>query len=100
MPRFIYLGGVENDGTMMPSAVVMFGVKFIETLPTEVLPRMFQDDAAFQHAVKKLKGNQFFQYVDDSEGAVEVLEAPKAKRGRPPKVVMAEEAVIVEDAAE
>ena len=98
--RFTYLGGVDFDETPLPSAVVMFGVKFIETVPTDVLPNMFRDDAAFQHAIKKLKANKFFQAVDDSEGAVEVLEAPKAKRGRPAKVIMADEAVIVEDAAE
>lgn len=98
--RFTYLGGVDFDETPLPSAVVMFGVKFIETVPTDVLPGMFRDDAAFQHAIKKLKANKFFRAVDDSEGAVEVLEAPKAKRGRPVKVIMAEEAVIVEDAAE
>lgn len=98
--RFTYLGGVDFDETPLPSAVVMFGVKFIETVPTDVLPNMFRDDAAFQHAIKKLKVNKFFQAVDDSEGAVEVLEAPKAKRGRPAKVIMADEAVIVEDAAE
>jgi len=98
--RFTYLGGVDFDETPLPSAVVMFGVKFIETVPTDVLPNMFRDDAAFQHAIKKLKANKFFQAVDDSEGAVEVLEAPKAKRGRPAKVIMADEAVIVEGAAE
>ncbi len=98
--RFTYLGGVDFDETPLPSAVVMFGVKFIETVPTDVLPNMFRDDAAFQHAIKKLKANKFFQAVDDSEGAVEVLDAPKAKRGRPAKVIMADEAVIVEDAAE
>lgn len=98
--RFTYLGGVDFDETPLPSAVVMFGVRFIETVPTDVLPNMFRDDAAFQHAIKKLKANKFFQAVDDSEGAVEVLEAPKAKRGRPAKVIMADEAVIVEDAAE
>lgn len=100
MPRFIYVGGVEFDDTPMPSAVTMYGVKFIETVPTDVLPGMFRDSAAFNHAIAKLKGNKYFQTVDDSEGAVEVLEAPKAKRGRPAKVVMADEAVIVEDAAE
>ena len=98
--RFTYIGGVDFDETPLPSAVVMFGIKFIETVPTDVLPNMFRDDAAFQHAIKKLKVNKFFQAVDDSEGAVEVLEAPKAKRGRPAKVIMADEAVIVEDAAE
>lgn len=98
--RFTYLGGFDFDETPLPSAVVMFGVKFIETLPTDVLPGMFRDDAAFQHAIKKLKANKFFQAVDDSEGAVEVLEAPKAKRGRPAKVIVADEAVIVEGAAE
>lgn len=98
--RFTYIGGVDFDETPLPSAVVMFGVRFIETVPTDVLPSMFRDDAAFQHAIKKLKTNKFFQAVDDSEGAVEVLEAPKAKRGRPAKVIVADEAVIVEDAAE
>ena len=98
--RFTYIGGVDFDETPLPSAVVMFGIKFIETVPTDVLPGMFRDDAAFQHAIKKLKVNKFFQVVDDSEGAVEVLEAPKAKRGRPAKTIVADEAVIVEDAAE
>lgn len=100
MPRFIYVGGVEFDETPMPSAVTMYGVKFIETVPTDVLPGMFRDSAAFEYAIKKLQGNKYFEAVNDSEGAVEVLEAPKAKRGRPAKVVMADEAVIVEDAAE
>lgn len=98
--RFIYIGGVEFDDTPLPSAVTMYGVKFIETVPTDVLPGMFRDSAAFNHAIAKLKGNKYFEAVDDSEGTVEVLEAPKAKRGRPAKVVMADEAVIVEDAAE
>ena len=98
--RLTYIVGVDFEETPLPSAVVMFGIKFIETVPTDVLPSMFRDDAAFQHAIKKLKVNKFFQAVDDSEGAVEVLEAPKAKRGRPAKVIMADEAVIVEDAAE
>jgi len=100
MTRFVYLGGVEFDDTPMPSAVTMYGVKFIETVPTDVLPGMFRTDEAFKHAISKLKTSKYFQTVDDSEGAVEVLEAPKAKRGRPAKVVMADEAVIVEDAAE
>lgn len=98
--RFIYIGGEENDGTPMPSAVTMFGVKFIETVPTDVLPGMFRDIAAFDHAIRKLKVNKFFQPVNDEEGTVEVMEAPKAKRGRPPKQIVAEDAVIVEDAAE
>jgi len=98
--RFVFLGGLEIDGTPALPLCTQFGIRFIEGIPKDVLPENFEDDAAFQHAVKKLKGNQFFKMVDDSEGAVEVLEAPKAKRGRPAKVVVAEEAVIVEDAAE
>lgn len=89
--RFVYSGGTEFDDTEMPAAVTMFGVKFIEGVPAEVV------DA---HAIKKLKANKYFTEVDDSEGAVEVLEAPKPKRGRPAKVIVADEAVIVEDAAE
>ena len=98
--RFIYIGGVEFDETPMPSAVTMYGVKFIETVPTDVLPGMFRDTTAFNHAISKLKSSKYFQTVNDAEGAVEVPDAPKAKRGRPAKVVMADEAVIVEDAAE
>lgn len=100
MTRFVYNGGEEFDGTPMPSAVTAFGVKFIETVPTDVLPHMFRDDAAFQHAIKKLRLNKYFSEVNDAEGAVEVLDAPKPKRGRPARQVVAEEAQIVEDAAE
>lgn len=91
MTRFVYLGGTEFDETEMPAAVTMFGVKFIEGVPAEVTG---------DHAIKKLKAHKLFREVDDSEGAVEVLDAPKPKRGRPPKQVVAEEAVIVEDDAE
>lgn len=98
--RFIYIGGVEFDETPMPSAVTMYGVKFIETVPTDVLPGMFRTDEAFKHAIGKLKTSKYFQTVDDSEGAVEVLEAPKAKRGRPAKPVFAEDITPIEDAAE
>ena len=89
--RFIYLGGTEFDEAEMPAAVTMFGVKFVEGVPAEVTN---------DHAIKKLKANKFFREVDDREGAVEVLEAAKPKRGRPPKASVADEAVIVEDDAE
>jgi hypothetical protein len=97
--RFTYLGGTEFDGTEMPAAVTMFGIKFIEGVAKDVLPGDFDADAKFQHAIAKLKGNQFFQAVNDDPGTLEVLDAPKAKRGRPAKVV-AEDATYIEDAAE
>jgi hypothetical protein len=89
--RFTYLGGTEFDDSEMPAAVTMFGVKFVEGIPAEVTN---------DHAIKKLKGNKYFREVDDREGAVEVLEAAKPKRGRPAKLIAADEAVIVEDAEE
>jgi len=88
--RFVYQGGTEFDDSEMPAAVTMFGVKFIEGVPNEVTD---------PHAIKKLKGSPYFRQVDDSEGAVEVLEAPKPRRGRPAKPIYAEEAV-VEDVSE
>ena len=90
MTRFVYIGGTEFDDSEMPAAVTMFGVKFIEGVPNEVTD---------PHAIRKLKAHKYFQEVDDSEGAVEVLEAPRAKRGRPAKPIYAEEAV-VEEASE
>jgi len=99
MTRFVYLGGTEFDGTEMPASVTMYGIKFIEGVAKDVLPGNFADDSKFQHAISKLKTHQFFQTVNDEPGTLEVLEAPKAKRGRPAKVV-AEDAVFVEDAAE
>lgn len=89
--RFVYLGGTEFDDSEMPAAVTMFGVKFVEGVPAEVTN---------DHAIRKLKANKFFKEVDDREGAVEVLEAQKPKRGRPAKPILADEAVIVEDAEE
>ena len=97
--RFVYLGGTEYDGTEMPASVTIFGIKFIEGVAKDVLPGDFDADAKFQHAISKLKTHQFFQTVNDEPGTLEVLEAPKAKRGRPAKVVD-EDAVFVEDAAE
>jgi len=91
MTRFVYTGGADFDETEMPAGVVMFGVKFIEGVPAEV---------SGEHAIRKLRANKFFKEVDDSEGAVEVLEAPKAKRGRPAKLIVAEDATPIEDAAE
>jgi hypothetical protein len=99
MPRFIYTGGTEFDGTEMPASVTMYGIKFIEGVAKDVLSGNFADDSKFQHAIAKLKTHQFFQTVNDEPGTLEVLEAPKAKRGRPAKVV-ADDAVFVEDAAE
>jgi len=99
MTRFIYTGGTEFDGTEMPASVTMYGIKFIEGVAKDVLPGNFADDAKYQHAIAKLKTHQFFQTVNDEPGTLEVLDAPKAKRGRPAKVV-AEDAVFVEDAAE
>lgn len=100
MPRFIYLGGEEFDGTEMPAAVSMYGVKFIQSVPSEVLPEMFKTREAFDHAVSKLKTNKYFEMVNDAPGTLEVLDAPKAKRGRPAKPVFAEDITPIEDAAE
>jgi hypothetical protein len=98
--RFIYIGGVEFDETPMPSAVTMYGVKFIETVPTDVLPSMYKTKQEFDHAVMRLKANKYFEAVNDAPGTLEVLDAPKAKRGRPAKPVFAEDITPIEDAAE
>jgi hypothetical protein len=84
----------------MQAACTMFGIRFIEGIPKDVLPENYENDAAYQHAVRKLRGNQFFQEINDEPGTLEVLEAPKPKRGRPAKPVVAEEATYIEDAAE
>lgn len=97
--RFTYLGGTEFDKTELPAAVTMFGIKFIEGVPKDVLPGDFADNAKYQHALAKLRGNKFFTEVDDREGAVEVLDAPKKRRSRKPEVVEFENP-IVEDAPE
>lgn len=97
--RFTYLGGVEFDGTEMPAAVTMFGIKFIEGVPKDVLPEDFVDSAKYQHALSKLRGSHFFKEVDDREGAGEVLNVPKKRRSRKPEVVEFENP-IVEDGAE
>lgn len=98
--RFIYTGGTEFDGTEMPASVTMYGIKFIEGVAKDVLPVNFADDAKFQHAISKLKTHPFFQTVNDEPGTLEVLDAPKSKRGRPAKPVVAEDATYIEDAAE
>ncbi len=100
MPRFIYLGGEEFDGTEMPAAVTMYGVKFIQSVPTEVLPSMYKTKQEFDHAVMRLKANKYFEAVNDAPGTLEVLDAPKAKRGRPARQVEAEDITPIEDAAE
>lgn len=100
MTRFTYNGGREYDDTELPASVTMFGIKFIEGVAKDVLPVDFADDAKFQHALKKLRGNPFFTEVNDAPGTLEVLDAPKAKRGRPAKPIVAEEVTFVEDAAE
>ena len=100
MTRFIYTGGREYDDTELPASVTMFGIKFIEGVAKDVLPGDFADDAKFQHALKKLRGNPFFTEVNDTPGTQEVLDAPKAKRGRPAKPVFAEDITPIEDAAE
>lgn len=101
MVRFVYQGGEEFDGESMPASVEVFGLRFIEGVPTDVLPGDFPGDREYRHAISKLKANIHFKIVDDSEGAVEVLVSQPKKRGRPAKVVTPEpEPVPFEDAAE
>lgn len=100
MPRFIYIGGTESDGTAMPAAVVSFGLRFIEGVPKEVLPEDFTHLHEYEHAVRKLTGNQFFRLVNDEPGTVEILDSPKRKRTRKPVEVAEYVNPIVEDVVE
>lgn len=99
--RFIYIGGVQTDGTPMPAETTAFGINFACNVVTEVT------DA---HVIAKLSNHPHFRTVPEPMEAVaalsedeatqlveNVLEAPAPKkRGRPRKVVASD----IADAAE
>lgn len=72
MPKYIYVGGEtksehlsdaadERLGVDMPDSTTAFGVKFIVGKPTDVTREQFPNQAAYDHAIRKLNGNQYFR---------------------------------------
>ena len=61
MPKFVYRQGEEFDGTKMPAEVTAFGIDFLKNTPAAVEPGMFDDPAKYEHALKKLRGNWYFE---------------------------------------
>ena len=96
MPKFTYKAGMEpatatqtTDGaalemTKLPAEVTMFGIDFLKGQPTKVEPHMFREAGQYEHAVKKLRGNQHFEEAPEVEDAAFVDVKPAPKRGRPP----------------
>lgn len=99
--KFIYIGGLQTDGTSLPAETTAFGICFLCNVVTDVT------DA---HAVAKLAKHPHFRVVPDPMVAVaalsgnemvqlveNVFDAPiPKKRGRPRKAVVDD----VADAAE
>jgi hypothetical protein len=88
MAAFIYNGGTEFDETELPAAVTIFGIKFIQEVPKHVTRDLFKTDAAFNHALGKLKAHPHFSALDDS---VQEVIVPKPKgwpKGKPRKPVV------------
>lgn len=94
--RFVYVGGVEFDGTPLPGEVTMYGIVFAQNVPTE-LPDTVRNAEQVRN---KLSNHAHFRTVGDPMEAVAPLSeeemtqlvenvlttpAPK-KRGRPPKL--------------
>lgn len=74
MPSFKYIGGLthsayhserekidEREGIAMPDSVTQFGHKFILGQPVEVKQSAFRTQDLFEHAVRKLRANKYFE---------------------------------------
>ena len=108
--KFIYIGGVEFDGSPLPAEVIVHGVSFLRGAITELPASACRTPDIYAHVCRKLAAHPHFQAVpdpmvaiaplseDDAVQLVEnVLDAPvPKKRGRPRKVVADD----VADAAE
>lgn len=95
MPTFVYNGGFEADEvTELPASYTLYGHRFILGIPHEFTPADFKDQAAYDMAIFKLRGNKFMQELSDD--VQEVIQQRKP-RGRKPKAVVEAEDAIVED---
>ena len=92
MVKYVYVGGTttsehfsetsegevdETRGVEMPDSTTAFGIKFIVNQPVDVTADKFPNNAAYQHALKKLAGNKFFKAVTIEEAAFEEVEPDK-----------------------
>jgi hypothetical protein len=78
MARFVYIGGREWDGTELPAATSLFGLRFIEGVGRSVDLRDFKTPNDHEHAVRKLSNHPHFKRMEES--APEVVEAGPAAR--------------------
>lgn len=105
MPTFKYIGGTttsehfsetsegevdETRGVDMPDSTTAFGIKFIVNQPVDVTPDKFPNNAAYQHAIRKLAGNKFFEKVEIEDAVFEEVapdrvevQAPARKKPGP-----------------
>ncbi len=94
MVRYVYVGGTttsehfsetsegevdETRGVEMPDSTTAFGIKFIVNQPVDVTVEKFPNNAAYQHALKKLAGNKFFKAVTIEEAVFEEVEPDVVK---------------------
>ena len=94
MPTFKYIGGTttsehfsetsegpvdEINGVEMPDSTTAFGIKFIVNQPVDVTLEKFPNNAAYQHALKKLAGNKFFKQVTIEDAVFEEVEPDVVK---------------------
>lgn len=88
----------ERQGVEMPDSTVAFGVKFIVGKPVDVVESLFRDKASYQHAISKLKTNQFFELSAEAVEYEDVTDEPPApverKKGSKAKPVDPEPAPV------
>ena len=71
MSRFVYVGGKEWDGTELPAATTVFGLRFVEGVERAVDLRDFKSPNEFEHAIRKLSFHPHFKRVDEVADVVE-----------------------------
>ena len=76
MSRFVYVGGKEWDGTELPAATTVFGLRFVEGVERAVDLRDFKSPNEFEHAIRKLSFHPHFKRVEENEVPVVVEAAP------------------------
>ena len=104
MVKYVYVGGTttsehfsetsegevdETRGVDMPDSTTAFGIKFIVNQPVDVTLEKFPNNAAYQHAIRKLAGNKFFKAVTIEDAVFEEVapDVVKPERKKPgPKV--------------
>jgi len=71
MSKFVYVGGKEWDGTELPAATTVFGLRFVEGVERAVDLRDFKSPNEFEHAIRKLSFHPHFKRMDEVADVVE-----------------------------